>query len=223
MPGSGSGRNGGADLIAARKRIGEAMLELVSERGYSATTVAQVLERSGVGRTRFKRLFGGKRDCFLQVYEELSERFGEQVFAAFESEEEWRDGLRAAAYAAAHWINDHPREARYWVLEMVAAGEFGQTRREETLRRFVDLVDSGRQLLDRPDSVSRAMAEGVAGGIVGMLSKNLRRGVQMRPEDVVPDLMFMAVRPYLGQATALEELRIPPPSEADLAPLGKGG
>src|SRR5204862_7328108 len=107
------------------------MLELVAERGYRATTVAQVLERAGVGRARFKRLFGGKRDCFLQVYDELSERFEEHVFAAFESEGEWRDGMRAAAYAAAHWIRDHPREARYWVLEMVAAGEFAQARREE--------------------------------------------------------------------------------------------
>lgn len=221
MPRAGA-RNGGSEPAAERQRIGEAMLELVAERGYSATTVNQVLKCAGVGRATFKRHFTGKRDCFLQAYEEISERFGEQVFAAFESEEEWRDGLRAAAYAAARWIEGHPREARYWVLEMVAAGEFAQARREATLHRFVDLIDSGRELLEKPDSVSRAMAEGVVGGIVGMLTKNLRRGVRARPEDLVPDLMFMAVRPYLGHATALEELRIPPPSEADLAAVAKG-
>jgi AcrR family transcriptional regulator len=222
LPPAGARRNGGPEPGAERERIAEAMLELIAERGYSATTVNQVLERAGVGRAAFKRHFTAKRDCFLQVYEEMSERFGEQVFAAVEGEEEWRDGLRAAAYAAARWIGEHPREARYWVLEMVAAGEFAQARREETLRRFVDLIDSGRELLDRPDSVSRAMAVGVVGGIVGMLTKNLRRGVRVRPEEMVPDLMFMAVRPYLGPAAALEELRIPPPSEPGLAPAAKG-
>ncbi|HEY8810769.1 MAG TPA: TetR/AcrR family transcriptional regulator [Solirubrobacterales bacterium] len=221
MPDAGSS-NGGAELAAERRRVVEAMLELVAERGYAATTVRQVLERAGVSRVDFKRLFTGKQDCFLQVYGEVSERFSKHVFAAFESEREWRDGLRAAAYAAARWIRDHPREARYGVIEMVAAGEFAQARRETTLRRFVDLVDSGREQLDRPDSVSRSMAEGVIGGTLGMLTKNLRHGARGRAEDLVPDLMFMAVRPYLGHEAAHEELSIPPPSEPDLAPVAEG-
>lgn len=214
--------NGCPGLAAERKRINEAMLELIADRGYAATTVTQVLERAGVSRADFKRLFGSKRDCFLRVYEEMSERFGRCVFDAFESEEDWRDGLRAAAYAAARWIGDHPREARYGALGMVAAGEFAQARRDETLRVFVDLIDSGREQLDEPDSVSRSMAEGVIGGIVGMLTKNLRRGISVRGEDLVPDLMFLAVRPYLGHEAAREELSIPPPHEPGLQPVAEG-
>lgn len=221
MP-AGIGTNGYSGLAAERQRIAKAMLELVAEQGYAATTVKQVLERAEVSRADFKRLFAGKRNCFLQVYEELSERFGRCVFAAFESEDEWRDGLRAAAYAAARWIRDHPREARYGALEMMAAGEFAQARRDETLRSFVDLIDSGREQLDKPDSVSRSMAEGVIGGIIGMLTKNLRRGIRVRAEELVPDLMFLAVRPYLGHDAAREELRIPPPREPELEPAAEG-
>jgi AcrR family transcriptional regulator len=223
VPRAGAGANGDAELAAERRRIGEAMLELVAERGYAATTVREVLERAGVSRADFKRLYAGKQECFLRVYEEMSERFSEHVFAAFESEEEWRDGLRAAAYAAARWIRDHPREARYGVIEMVAAGEFAQARRETTLRRFVDLVDSGREQLDKPDAVSRSMAEGVIGGVLGMLTKSLRHGAEGGKETLVPDLMFMAVRPYLGHEAAREELSIPPPREPDLEPVAEGG
>ena len=222
MPTARGGANGRPEPGAERQRIVEAMLELVAAQGYATTTVKQVLERAGVSQADFKQLFAGKRDCFLQVYEELSERFSRHVFAAFESEEEWRDGLRAAAYAAARWIGDHPREARYAVIEMVATGEFAQARRETTLRGFVELIDSGRELLDKPDSVSRSMAEGVIGGILGMLTKNLRRGVRARAEDVVPDLMFVAVRPYLGHEAAREELSIPPPRDPDLEPVAEG-
>jgi AcrR family transcriptional regulator len=203
--------NGRPESGAERQRIATAMIELVIEQGYKATTVRQLLERAGVRRADLRRLFGGKRACFLAVYEETSENFAAAVLPAFEGEEKWRDGLRSAAYAAARWIGDHPREARYATIETMMAGEFAVVRREATLQRFVDLIDAGREQLEDPGSVSRAMAEGVVGGILGMATKNLRRGTEVRPEDFVPELMFLAVRPYLGPQAALEELHIPPP------------
>lgn len=199
------------ELAAARERIREAMLDLVTRQGYAETNVKQVLELAGVRRADFKRLFAGKEDCFLWVYEDLIERFNLRVFSAFESEKEWRDGIRAAAYAAARWIRDHPRETRYGVVEMLTAGEFAQAHREATMRKFTEMIDAGRKQLDEPDSVSPMMAEGVIGGIVGVLTKNLRRGTRVRGEDLVPDLMYLAVRPYLGHAAAYEELSIQPP------------
>ncbi|HSR95055.1 MAG TPA: TetR/AcrR family transcriptional regulator [Solirubrobacterales bacterium] len=211
-----NGRPGPED---ERRRILAAMVELVAEQGYKATTVKQLLERAGVSRAAFRRSFAGKQACFLEAYEEMSERFASRVFAAFESEEEWRDGLRVAAYAAARWVGEHPREARYATIETMAAGELAVERREATLRRFVDLLDAGREQLDEPGSVSAAMAEGIVGGILGMLTKNLRRGVRARPEDFVPELMFLAVRPYLGQRAAREELTIPPPREPAREPV----
>jgi AcrR family transcriptional regulator len=214
--------NGRPELREERQRIVAAMVELIAEQGYKATTVKQLLERAGVTRADFRRSFAGKRACFLAAYEELSKRFSRHVFAAFEGEEEWRDGLRAAAYAAADWIAEHPLEARYAVIEMVAAGEFAQERREATLRGFVDLIDAGREQLDKPDSVSRAMADGVVGGILGILTKTLRRGARVSAGDIVPDLMFVAVRPYLGHEVAREELSISPPRESGPEPVAEG-
>jgi AcrR family transcriptional regulator len=221
-PPAGVDSNGRPQPGDERQRIVAAMIELVAEQGYKATTIKQLLQRAGVRSADFRRLFAGKRACFLEVYEEMSGRFAGRIFATFESEEEWRDGLRAAAYAAAYWVGEHPDEARYATIEMMAAGEFAVERREATLRRFVDLIDAGRGQLDEPGSVSRAMAEGVVGGILGMLTKNLRRGVRARPEDVVPELMFLAVRPYLGHEAAREELGMPPPREPSAEPVAEG-
>ncbi len=214
--------NGRPEPADERQRIVAAMVELVAEQGYKATTVKQLLQRAGVKRADFRRLFSGKRACFLEAYEEMSERFAGRVFTAFEGEKEWRDGLRVAAYAAARWVGEHPREARYATIETMAAGPFAVERREATLRRFVELLDAGREQLDEPDSVSPAMAEGIVGGILGMLTKNLRQGVEARPEDFVPELMFLAVRPYFGHEVAREELSMPPPREADLEPSAEG-
>ena len=224
MPPAGGTSNGRPDPdVERRQRIVAAMVELVVEQGYGQTTVKQLLERAEVRRSALRRLFGGKRACFLAVYEEMSERFSARVFSAFEREEEWRDGLRAAAYAAARWVAEHPHEARYATIEMMAAGEFAVERREATVSRFVDLIDAGRELAEEPESVSRAMAEGAVGGILGMLTRNMRREAQARPEEFVPQLMFVAVRPYLGIEAAREELGIPPPPEPDPEPLAERG
>lgn len=224
MPPPGIGSNGRLDPDAERRqRIVAALVALVAEQGYGATTVRQLLERAGVSRADFRRLFAGKQACFLAVYDEIAESFAAAVFVAFEREGEWREGLRAAAYAAARWVGEHPREARYATVETMMAGEFAVARREATLRRFVDLVDAGREQLEDPDSVSRAMAEGVVGGILGTLTRNMRRGARARPEDFVPELMFLAVRPYLGQEVAREELGIPPPPEPGREPVAERG
>ncbi|HET9163111.1 MAG TPA: TetR/AcrR family transcriptional regulator [Solirubrobacterales bacterium] len=224
MPSAGIASNGRPDPdVERRQRIAAAMVELVVEQGYGATTVAQLLERARVSRAELRRLFAGKQACFLAVYDEIAESFTGEVLTAFGREEAWRDGLRAAAYAAARWVAAHPREARYATVETMMAGEFAVARREATLRRFVDLVDTGRGQLEDPDSVSRAMAEGVVGGILGTLTKNMRRGTRARPKDFVPELMFLAVRPYLGLAVAREELSIPPPPEPGREPLAERG
>lgn len=205
----------GPAATTARERIGEAMLDLVTSCGYGATTIDSVLDRAGVDRAEFDRLFEGKEDCFLQLYEEMTARFNRCVFAAYEVDALWCDRLRAAAYAAARWIRDHPRETRYGTLEMLAAGEVAQAHREATLRRCVAMVDDGRQELDDPDSISPAVAEGTLGAIAETLMKNLQRGTGARGEELVPELMYLAVRPYLGHEAAREELTIPPPPEAD--------
>ena len=41
--------------------------------------------------------------------------------------------------------------------------------------------------------------------------------------DFVPELMYVAVRPYVGEEVAREELAIPPPPESGLHRGGKGG
>jgi len=223
VPSVAGGSNGRPDSEERRRRVVTAMIELIVEQGYGATTVEQLLKRAEVSRRTFRRLFGGKQACFLAVYEEIEESFTGEVFTAFEGVEGWRDGLRAAAYAAARWVGAHPREARYATIETMAAGEFAVERHEATLSRFVDLVDGGREQLKEPESVSRAMAEGAIGGIIGPLNRRLRQGTRARPEDFVPELMFLAVRPYLGIEAALEELSIPLPPEPGREPVVERG
>ncbi|MBD0322124.1 MAG: helix-turn-helix transcriptional regulator, partial [Aldersonia sp.] len=51
-----------------RDRILLAMAEAMAEKGYVATSVADVLRRAGVSRETFYQQFSSKEDCFRAAY-----------------------------------------------------------------------------------------------------------------------------------------------------------
>lgn len=198
-------------LRAEREALLAAFRELVLARGFDQLKVEEVCLRAEVGRERFREHFASLEDCYLQGFEETARRFDAVVFGAYESATGgWREGLRAAGYAAAGFIEAEPDAVRFAVTSMFAAGDRAQLAREAQLQRIVDLIDAGRRQSGAPDWLPRAIAEGVLGSIYQVLVRELGRGA--RPaRDFVPELMYVAVRPYLGHAAALEELSYPPP------------
>lgn len=206
------------------RRIREALLELVDERGYEGVTVADVAAQAGVEQAEFERRFAGKEELCVAVFDAIAGDAQDEVMAAFEAGGSWRDSLRASAYAMVRFMRDHPREVGFGALHILAAGDLAQVYREQQLQQWVDLIDLGRQELDDPDSMGRGVAEGALGSIHARLLKELEEGKGTDSlEQFVPELMYIAVRPYLGHEVAREELEIPaPPQRGEAKPhLGR--
>ncbi len=81
-----------------RNRIHQAMIEVVSERGYPETRVVDVIGVAGVSRKTFYELFESKEDCFLAAYDVLLENILGDVADAFESMpgSPWAERMAAA-------------------------------------------------------------------------------------------------------------------------------
>jgi AcrR family transcriptional regulator len=197
-----------------RERIREAMLDLVSSRGYQETGVEDVIAAAGVEREEFDRLYVSKEACAVDVLEERSKDCFRVVTVAYAAEAQWPDSLRAGAYAMAEWMIEHPREVRYGPVEMLWAGEQAQVQREVAFQRFLGMVDAGREQLEDPDSLPLSTAEQVIGSAVQLLTKRALEG-GLDYWAMVPEMMAVAVRPYLGEEAAARELSIPPPPRAE--------
>ena len=52
-----------------RDRLLDAMADAMSEQGYVATPVADVIKRAGVSRESFYELFSSKLDCFMSAFD----------------------------------------------------------------------------------------------------------------------------------------------------------
>lgn len=194
------------------ERLRSAVIDAVLQHGYEGMDIDAVVAESGFPRAEFERCFGGKEECCLRVYEANMADFDRLVFGAYERQGSWRDGLRAAAYAAAGYLREHPREVVFGEMQMRAGGEMAQALRDVYLQRIVDLIDTGRLELDDPERLSRGVAEAVCGAVYEYLLRELQSGAGTRSaEDLVPQLMYIALRPYLGHEVAREELERTPP------------
>jgi AcrR family transcriptional regulator len=66
----------------ARERLVVAAVDLFTEQGYDATTVAQIAERAGVTRSTFFRHFSDKREVLVAGQETLSRLLTEGIAEA---------------------------------------------------------------------------------------------------------------------------------------------
>ncbi|WAL67521.1 helix-turn-helix domain containing protein [Amycolatopsis cynarae] len=69
----------------ARERLVVAAVDLFTEQGYDATTVAQIAERAGVTRSTFFRHFSDKREVLVAGQETLGQLLAEGIAEAPES------------------------------------------------------------------------------------------------------------------------------------------
>jgi AcrR family transcriptional regulator len=192
----------------ARQRIAAATVFLVGSRGYAATSIEMLCEQARTRRSHFDRCFAGKEDCFLSVHDEVSAELCERVVSAYAGASSWHDRVWAAGWAAMRFLAEDPTRARFLVVEVNGAGAGAQSRRDHILQKIADIVDAGRKELDEPGSVSRCTAEIVAGAIYGTVLAKTEAGWIERGDDFLPELVYMAVMPYLGSRAAEDELLV---------------
>lgn len=202
---------------ARRSDYTGALIDLAAERGYDNVGVADIVERAGGSAAEFEALFPSKLACAVAALEGIAESNLEAVRGAFDAEPTWPDSLRAAAYAHAEWVLDNPRKMRFGLLEAVWASELTGALRDELFGAYVAMVDAGREVADYPDSIPAFTAEGAVGSITEVIIRRLGEEQSRELIDLVPEMMYLAVRPYLGEEAARRELTThrPGPRGAD--------
>lgn len=200
--------------VAERTAYTEALIELAFESDYQSVTVDEIVARAGGSKEDFERTFPSKQACAVAAIEEVMGSSLRIVQDAFDSGGRWPDSLRAGAYALAHYVIDHPKEIRFGMLDMLWAGELTGALRDQFFGKFIAMVDAGRDVVPDPEAVPPLAAESVVGSITQALGRfSLERGGERDPVAAVPEMMYLAVRPYLGEEAARRELTIPPPSD----------
>lgn len=143
---------------------------------------------------------------FATRWERLEATYFERMAAVTEPFGEWRDRFRAAATETAWLVEAHPAEARFLVVDALAAGEPGRERQRSFAYRIAVLVDSAREELSDPDSVPEATSSWI---VAIFFDRVYRRCTVSGGPDLpsqLPELLFLAISAYFGTEAGLGEL-----------------
>jgi AcrR family transcriptional regulator len=127
-----------------RSRMLLAMAQAVSENGYAATPVAEVLSRAHCSRETFYDHFANKEECFLAAYDAAADlvllAMGDAVGQIPEEVRGPRELLGVTLKRYLETMALEPAFARTFMVEVYAAGDAALARRVAVQQRFVDQV-----------------------------------------------------------------------------------
>jgi AcrR family transcriptional regulator len=191
-----------------RKRIFDALAAVCVLKGYPAVTVEDVTARAGVSRRTFYDLFADKESCFLAAYDQSSERLLEDAQAAYAAGPvKWPERIAAALRAVVERLCADPALARLVIVEVLTAGRRAHQHRDASLLRFRVFFEAGREALPAGMRGQDLLAQAVIGGLYETIYGYVRDGHVDELPEVMPTLLYCALVPYLGHATAMAARR----------------
>ena len=100
----------------------EAIAKAVAEKGYAATTVADVIDGAGVSRRTFYEQFDGKEECFLAAFDTGIGYLLSEMSRATRGVGDWRERMNAGVRTMLSVLAADPAFTRIGTIEVLAAG-----------------------------------------------------------------------------------------------------
>jgi AcrR family transcriptional regulator len=190
-----------------RKRILDAMVNEVGERGLRGVTIASVSTRAGVSRSTFYELFKDLDSCVLAVLRQVASRSTALMAKAFAGEDNWEDGVLAALAALLRSLDREPLLARVCLLEMLAGSPEVLEHRARELAALNPLVDVGRGQARASGEPVELAAEASVASVAGILHTRLVTGEAPPFIGLLGQLVGLVVCPYLDPHEVVREVK----------------
>jgi AcrR family transcriptional regulator len=194
-----SGRHGltrEAVVASQRSRLIDAMAQVVAEKGYPATTVADVVERAEVSRRTFYEQFDDKEACFLAAYDAglaaVLCRIGEAV--EVNPAAPWRDRARAGVESFLALLASEPAFAQALQVEILTAGPAALDRRTGMLVMFAGIWRNVHERARAEEPALPPLPDEVFTILSAGLDELIRDCIRTRGTAALPELAEPIVR-----------------------------
>jgi AcrR family transcriptional regulator len=212
----GEPRSGPARVLApahlppetSRARMLAAAQALVCALGAEQLTATAVTAAARVSRTTFYATFADREDCLLALFDDLVERLGTAMLAAYASESSWLDGVRAAMCALLELLDSEPRLARFLILGGVSGDSALVARRRRVLADLARALEA-----DSPAGPSAGEdlpfgSHALVSGAASIVHSRLMEDPVPALMDLSGSLMAVLVLPFVGEGVARRELAV---------------
>ena len=162
-----------AALHEHQDRLLKGFARAVIDKGYAATTIADIVGEAAVSRRTFYEYFpAGKAECFIALYEQLSLHGLDVLRQAIDPAQPWERQVDVVMANYLAWMASDPRLIRTLFIEILSLGAEGLAVRRRVQHEIVKVVlEITGQAVDDPDR--RAMAMAVVGAIHELVLERL--------------------------------------------------
>jgi AcrR family transcriptional regulator len=200
-----SGRNGMPRRLIAksqRERIVDATAAIVAEKGLAKLTIPGIVSRANVSLQTFYEMYRSKDDAFLGAQKVGMHQALQVTIEAYGArEEQWPRAVAAGLRALIDYLSSEPAHAHLSVVDTFAASPRALEIREATLRAFAAYLRPGYTLGRQLPPV---VAEAVVGGIWQVLHHYIASDRLAELGQAAPQLIYLALTPFLGPPAAAE-------------------
>lgn len=181
-----------------RGRLLAGALEAVTEHGYPATSVAQIIAAARISRKTFYEHFANKEDCVLAAYDLIIDWLGERIAQAVAGIDDWPDAVRVAVRTTVGLLATDLRLATLCAIEILRVGRPGIVRYEASVGLLAVPLRAGRARCPWGTQLPLSLEETVIGGAIWLIGYRLRPEDPSRIAELVPDITYFLLTPYLG-------------------------
>jgi AcrR family transcriptional regulator len=121
-----------------RRRLLDGLADSIAERGYRASTVADIVRVARTSKRTFYGHFASKEECFLELLRVDNEALAQRIREAIDPLADWQDQIRQAVGAYVAQIGSRPAITLSWIRELPSLGEVARPAQ----RRGLDLMSN---------------------------------------------------------------------------------
>jgi AcrR family transcriptional regulator len=198
----GKGGAGADPRIAPRdqaERILLGLCDAVYDKGYAATTLADVAKRAATSIRTFYAHYETKEEAFVDAVDLAQVQSEAAARAASRRAPDWPHAVRAGLTALCGYYAAEPPLAETVVVEVHAAGEQALRRHEESLAAIGRLLEPGFELAPGTPAIA---GEAIPAAIDALLYEAIRSGGGPKVRAIAPTATYLALAPFVGPDAA---------------------
>jgi AcrR family transcriptional regulator len=123
-----------------RLRLLDGLAASIVERGYRASTVADIVRHARTSKRTFYDRFPGKEQCFLELLQADIGRLGSSIQVAVDPNADWHRQIRQAVEAYVGHIESRAAVTLSWIRELPSLGDVARPLQRYGLQLLSNLL-----------------------------------------------------------------------------------
>lgn len=182
------GEVGASNGRGKREQLLAAMVASCAERGFEATTVADLLELSSASRASFYEHFENKHDCFEAMLAETAKQTMGTVEHRLAATDPGVARVEATLAVFAELIAAQPETARACLIDAFAAGPRARRTMEAAVADLETVLAGALAEVDGRAAMPEGLTRGLAGAVYKVFQSRVARGESAAVAEMAPQL-----------------------------------